>query len=158
METYAPPLRQNRFSALLARPWASRLIATLGIVVMTVGLSVPVAGRDVLFDSDPASRYLETWAIGNSVGTLLAFLHVGRIALALHLGFDAVYSVLTYGGLALIPLLWRPLSPTGTARVRWTYAIWLLLLTILAVAGLSVWWQSMSQPLPGPVSQSISAG
>jgi hypothetical protein len=159
METHAQRLRQNRFSLLLARPWASRLIATLGIVVMTVGLSVPVAGRDVIFHGDPIKRYLETWTIQNSVGALLTFLHAGRISLPLYLGFDAVYSVLTLSGLALIPLLWRPLSPKGTARVRWTYAVWLLLVTILTVVvGLAARWQFMSQPLPGPASQFITVG
>src|SRR5260221_5991091 len=159
METQAQRLRQNRCSLLLARPWASRLIATLGIVGMTVGLSVPFAGSDLLIHGDPIKRYLETWTIQNSVGALLTFLHAGRISLPLYLGFDAVYSVLTLSGLALIPLLWRPLSPKGTARVRWTYAVWLLLVTILTVVvGLAARWQFMSQPLPGPASQFITVG
>lgn len=159
METHAQSLRHNRFSVLLARPWASRLIATLGIVVMTVGLSVPVAGRDVIVDGDFFGSRSETWAIGDWVRTLITFLpHVGRMSLPVQLGLDAVYSVLTLGGLALIPLLWRPLSPRGTARVRWIYTAWLLLLTILTVAGLSAWWRSMSQPLPGSSPQDITFG
>jgi hypothetical protein len=158
METQAQPLRQNRCSLLLARPWASRLFATLGIVAMTVGLYVPIAGRDVTFHGDPVIRQSETWALGNRVGAPLAFLHVGRMSLPLYLGFDAVYSVLTLGGLALIPLLWRQLSPKGAARVRWAFAVWLLLLTILAVAGLAAWWQFTSDPLPGPASRTITVG
>jgi hypothetical protein len=158
METHALPLRQNRFSLLLARPWASRLIATLGIVVMTAGLSVPFAGRDVLVHGDPVSRQSETWAIGNWGRVPLAFLHAGRMSLPLELGLDAIYSALTLGGLALIPLLWRPLSPKGTVRVRWTYAAWLLLLTILAVAGLSAGWESMSQPLPRTAPHFLTLG
>jgi hypothetical protein len=158
METQAQRLRQNRFSLLLARPWASRLIATLGIVVMTVGLSVPFAGTDEIFHGDPVSRYSDTWALRNTAGAPLVFLHGGRMVLPLYLGFDAVYSVLTLGGLALIPLLWRQLSPKGTARVRWTYAVWLLLLTILAVAGLAAWWQFVVQSLPGPPFRLITMG
>jgi hypothetical protein len=74
------------------------------------------------------------------------------------LGSEVVYSLLTLGGLALIPLLWQPLSPRATTRVRWTYAVWLLLLTILAVAGLPAYWQFMSQSLAGPVSRFITVG
>jgi hypothetical protein len=158
METQAQPLRQNRFSLLLARPWASRLIATLGIVLMTVGLYVSFAGRDVIFHGEPVSRSSDTWAIGNSVDAPLAFLHVERMWLPLQLGFLAVSSALTLGGVALIPLLWRSLSPKGTAVARWTFAAWLLLLTILAVADLPAWWQFMSQPPPGPSSTTITLG
>lgn len=160
METHVQPLRQNRFSVLLARPWASLLIATLGIVVMTTGLSVPVAGRDIIVNGDFFGPQSETWAIGDWIGTLLAraFLHVGHMSLPLYLGFDAVSSVLTYGGLALIPLLWRPLSPKGTVWVRWAYTAWLLLLTILTVVALSALWQSLSQALPGPSPHFITVG
>jgi hypothetical protein len=152
MGTQAQPRRQSRFALLLGRPRASRLIATLGIVVTTVGLYVPVAGRD-LFVNGGLIRSLNTWTIGNSVRAPLASLHLERMPLPVYLGFEAVYSVLTLGGLALIPLLWRPLSPKGTAVMRWAYAAWPSLLTILAVAGLPAWWKFMSQPpqelLPG---------
>ena len=113
-KTHAQPLRQNQLHDLVARPQASRLIATIGIVVMTVGLYVPVAGRDVLFHSDPISRSSETWTIGNSVGASFTF-HLRDMSLPAQLGFDvvSVYSVLMLGGLALIPLLWRPLSARG---------------------------------------------
>ncbi len=158
MDTTTQPLRQNRLSLLLTRPWAARLIATLGIVVMTVGLAVPFAGRDWMLHGDLASRHAETWIIGGVVSVPLAFLHVGRMPLPLHLGFLAVSSVLTLGGLALIPLLWRPLSPQGTAWLRWTYSAWLFLLTVLVVAGLPAFWQSISQPLPGPLSQLSAVG
>ena len=161
METQAHPLRQNRFPLLLGRPWASRLIATLGIVVMTVGLDVPVVGRDWIFDGDFFGSRSITWSVGDWIRTVV--LYGRRVPLSLQLGLDAVYSVLTLGGLALIPLLWRPLSPKGTARLRWTYAIWLLVLTILAVVGLPAWWQDLSQlysgpSLPGPSSQYPTLG
>src|SRR5258708_37400383 len=100
METQARRLRQNRCSLLLARPWASRLIATLGIVVMTVGLSVPFAGTDEIFHGDPVSRYSDTWALRNTAGAPLVFLSRGRMFLPLYLGVDAGYSVLTLGRLA----------------------------------------------------------
>ncbi len=149
METQAEPVRQNRLTVLLARPWASRLIATLGIIVMTVGLYVPVVGRDLLVDGGLIRHSRsETWTIGNSIHAPLASLHLERMPLPVYLGFEAVYSVLILGGLALIPLLWRPLSPKGTTLVRWTYVAWLVLLTILAVVGLPAWWQFMSQPPP----------
>jgi len=158
MVTPAQPLRQNHLLLLLTQPWVSRLIATLGIVVMTAGLYVPVAGRDWMQRGDSASRYAVTWTIRNVMYVPVAFLHVERMSLPLLLGVDAVYSVLTLGGLALIPLLWRVRSPTVVAQVRWTYAVWLLLLTILTVASLPAWWQSMSQPLTGSVSLLSTVG
>jgi hypothetical protein len=57
MDAQAEPLRQYRLSTLLARPWASRLIATPGIVVMTVGLYAPVAGSEILFHADPVTVF-----------------------------------------------------------------------------------------------------
>jgi hypothetical protein len=149
METHAQPLRQNRFAllrSLLARPWASRLVATLGIVVVTVGLYVPVAGRDLLFHGDPVIRDSDTWAIRNGIDAPLALLHLERMSVALQLGIEAMYAMLTLGGLALIPLLWQALSPRGTAAVRWIYALWLLLLALLAVAELPTMQQFMTQP------------
>jgi hypothetical protein len=158
MQTHAQHLRQNRFTLLLARPWASRLIATLGIVVMTIGLYVPFAGRIVTIHNDHVFRYPETRTIGISVVAFFAFLDMWHRSLPVRLGSEVVYSVLTLGGLALIPLLWQPLSPRATARVRWTYAVWLLLLTILAVAGLPATWQSISQPFPGPGFRDFTVG
>src|SRR5689334_25423991 len=121
METSVQSLRQNRVSSLLARPWASRLVATLGIVLMTIGLYVPVAGRDVLFHGDPVSRSSETWAISDSVGAHLAWLHLERMPISGLLGIEAMFAVLTLGGLALIPPLWQSLSPRGTTAIRLTY-------------------------------------
>ncbi len=143
METHGQTLPQNRFAVLLAQPWASRLLATLGILIMTVGLYVPCAGRDVIFLGD--GPHAETWTIVTSIHALPAPLQLGRMPLPMSLGFYALVSVLTLGGLALIPLLWRPLSPKGTALLRWTYADWLALLTILAVAGLAAQWQPIPQ-------------
>lgn len=164
METQAQRLRPTRFSllpVLFLRLRASRLIATLGIVVMTVGLYVPVAGRDVLSQGDPVIRSSETWIIWNAVVAPLTSLyevHEVAISLLLRLGIVALYSMLTYGGLVLIPLLWRPLSPKGTVVMRWTYGVWLSLLAILALTGLPAWRQFMSQaPLPlGPSSRTIT--
>lgn len=155
METQAQPLRQSRFSVLLARPWASRLLATLGIVVITVGLSVPVVGRDILVDGDFIGSRSDTRAIGDA---LWAFLQVGHIPLPLQLGFSTVHAVLTLGGLALIPLLWQPLSPKWTAWARRIYAAWLLLLIIFAVVSLPVLWQAMSRPVQGPLPHFITFG
>src|SRR5260221_7149066 len=53
VQTPAQPLRQHHVALLLARPWVPRLLATLGIVVMIVGLSVPFAARDVIVHGDP---------------------------------------------------------------------------------------------------------
>lgn len=146
METRAQPLHPRPLSTLRARPWISRLIATLGVALMTIGLYAPVAGRDVLVPGDVISRYSETWIIRNSIDASLAFLHLESMSLPKYLGFDAVYAAVTLGGLALIPLLWQPLSPQGTVRVRWVYASWLALLTLLAVMGLPAWNHFMSQP------------
>ncbi|HEU5348718.1 MAG TPA: hypothetical protein VFU63_08920, partial [Ktedonobacterales bacterium] len=164
METQAQSPHQNRLPAPLARPWAIRLTATLGIVLMTVGLFVPAAGREAIVHSDPASRFSQMWTIGNSVGASLAFLRPEHTPRTSWLESDAVYSVvysiLTLGGLALIPLLWQPLSRRGNAAMRWVYAVWLALLTILAIAGMPAWWQFMSQPpseqLPEPITLEAS--
>ena len=151
MDTQAQLLRQNRYVSPLARPWVARMIAMFGIIGMTVGLYVPFAGRDSTLNGDPASRRADTWALRNVIGPFLsAFLpHVGRISLPRLLGVDVVLSVLTLGGLALIPLLWRPLSPRWTAGLRWTFAAWLSLLVIWVVVSLPAWWLRMSEPLAG---------
>lgn len=153
MDTQAQPLRQNWYAVLLARPWVARMIATLGAVVVVVGLYVPVAGRDWMGRGVFASHYADMWTIGNFIGIFigvsLGFLHVARVSLPLQLGVSIVLSVLQLGGLALTPLLWRPLSPKGTAALRWTYAAWLLLQIILAVAGFFAWRSYITQPIPG---------
>ncbi|HEU4784924.1 MAG TPA: hypothetical protein VFS83_16420 [Ktedonobacterales bacterium] len=156
MGTHAQAFRRNRFSALLARPWASRLIATLGIVVMTVGLYVPVAGSEIRYHADPVTvvRVSGTWTIANAgVVAPVAFV---SLPLPLVLGQAAVYALITFGGLALLPLLWRPLSPRGIAVARWLYTIWLVLLPLLAVARLPNVRQFLSQPLPGPLSETYT--
>lgn len=156
IETPITPPRQKQFSLLLTRPWEFRLIATLGIVIMTGGLYAQCAGREVIFASDPASRHSEIWTIGNAVSASLEFFHAERLSLPLQLGFSGVYAVLTLGGLALIPLLWQTFSSKRTILVRWTYITWFLLLTILALAGLPALWQFMSQPPPGPSPQTLT--
>ncbi len=147
METQAQPLRQNRLTLLLARPWASHLIATLGIVVMTVGLYVPIASRVLLGRGD--STFDDSWTMRDQVYIALmkAYLVMhGPLSLLSELAF--VYTVLIWGGLALIPLLWRTLSPKGTVALRWTYAVWMALLMFLAIVGLPSLYQFMSQPPP----------
>jgi hypothetical protein len=151
------------FSSLPAQPWASRLIrliASLGIVVMTVGRSMPGSGRDVIVHGDPIIRLSATWAIEDTIHALLralqASLHLGRMSLPVQLGFDVAYSVLTLGGLALIPLRWGSLPLQGTALLRWTYAVWLSLLTLRALAGVPAWWQFKSQPPQGPSSATVA--
>lgn len=155
METHAHPLRQNRFSLLLARPWIPRLIATLGIVVMMVGLDVPVAGRVLLIHGDSlvdTSWTIRTWVYATLANTTALM----RASVLFLLGFEAVYSVLTWGGLALIPLLWRSRTVKGSVAVRWTYVVWTALMTLLAVGGLPSLHQFMSQPpqgmLPYPIT------
>jgi len=151
METQAQTLRQSRFALLLARPRASRLIATLGIVVMTVGLDVPCAGRVLLVRGEAKSDI--TWTLRNWAYGPLATTGVMSKPVLFFLGIEALYSLLTWGGLALLPLLWRSPSPKGTAVRRWTYAAWIALLALLAVAGLPSLYLFMSQPpqelLPG---------
>jgi hypothetical protein len=159
MERLAQLRRESRGVLWLARPRVIRLIAAFGVVVTTIGLYAPFAGRDLTLQGDPASRRAEMWAIENVVGAPLAFLHLERISLPSLLGFLALHDVLTLGGLALIPLLWRPLSPRGTVWMRWTYAAWISLLIILAVAGLPAWWrQVMAQPLQESSSPAITVG
>ena len=149
MEVDVPPLRHDQF-ALLARPRVSRLLATLGIVLITIGLYVPVAGRDVVMQSGPLLPASQTWAFENTVAAPLGPFHLGHLALRLQLGLLALFSALILGGLALIPLLWRTLSPNGTVVLRRISAAWLVLVFGLAVASLPAWWQFMSQPPPGP--------
>ena len=81
METRAQPLHPRPLSTLRARPWISRLIATLGVALMTNGLYAPVAGSDVLVPGDVISRYSETWIIRNSIDASLAFLHLESMSL-----------------------------------------------------------------------------
>jgi hypothetical protein len=160
METQAQLLHRNRFSSLLARPRTSRLIATVGIVLLTVGLDLPVAARVLHVDGDPI-HYQDAWAIGNAVRapafSLYADLYAARPAsLYIALGFEAIYAVLIFGGLALIPLLWRSYSAKGTIALRWTYAVWLALLTMLALLSLPDWWQFISQPPTGLSDRAVT--
>ena len=156
MGTRAQPFRWKRLSLLLARPWASRLIATLGVVVMMVGLYVPCAGIEIRYHADPETvvRSSGTWTIANA-GVVAPVVFASRL-LPLALGQAAVYALITFGGLALLPLLWRPLSPRGNAVVRWLYAIWLVLLSLLAVARLPDLRQFLSQPPAGPAPQTYT--
>lgn len=157
IRTHAQPFRWKRFSLLLARPWASHLIATLGIVVMTVGLYVPVAGSEIRYHADPETvvHFSGTWTIANAGVVAPPFVFASRL-LPLALGQAAVYALITFGGLALLPLLWRPLSPRGNAVVRWLFAIWLVLLSLLAVARLPDLRQFLSQPSPGPAPETYT--
>lgn len=156
METDVQPLRTNRLSLLLARPWASRLIATLGIVVMTGGLYAPCAGIEMLYHADPVTvvRASGTWTIADAGA--VAPVVFDTLPLPLVLGQAAVYALITFGGLALLPLLWRSRSPRGNAMVRWIYAIWLILLPLLAVARLPNLRQFLSQPPAGPAPQTYT--
>lgn len=146
----------NRAGFTLSRPWASRLVATASIVVMTVGLSVPFASRDLIVQSDPITLHHEVWTAGNAVAAPLASLHPERMALLVQLGLQAVTALITLGGLALIPLLLRSLSARETDMVRWAYAAWLTVLIILALAGLPAWSQFMSQPPSASPSQQVT--
>jgi len=156
MGTRAQPFRWKRLSLLLTRAWASRLIATLGVVVMMVGLYVPCAGIEISYHADPETvvHSSGTWTIANA-GVVAPVVFASRL-LPLELVQVAVYALITFGGLALLPLLWRPLSPQGHAVVRWLYAIWLVLLSLLAVARLPDVRQFLSPPPPGPAPQTYT--
>ncbi len=139
METQAQPHLQTRMASLLARPWITRLLATIGIVLTLVGFYTPFAGRDIVMHAFNVVHYSETWAFQNTALSVLRLIHKGRFSLSLGLVIYAICSALILGGLGLIPLLWRPLSATATMRVRWLYGAWLLLMTILAVVGVLTW-------------------
>jgi hypothetical protein len=138
-------------------PWLSRLLATVGIVLVTAGLYVAVAGNDLVVSSGPVKHTVETLAVHDTLITVYAFLHLPRSVLLL-LVFDMLYSIVTLGGLALLLLLWRPLSSAATGRLRWMSGLWLVLLTTLAVAGEVARWQSVTQDASASASSLISVG
>jgi hypothetical protein len=129
----------------------------VGIALVTAGLYVAVAGNDLVVSIDSVQRTVESWAIHDTAITVYALLHLPR-SVPLLLVFDALYSVVAFGGLALLLFLWRPLSPAATMRLRWTYGLWLVLLTILAVAGEVARWQSVTQRAAATASSLISVG
>ena len=122
---------------------------------MTLGLYVPVAGNDLVVSIDPVRRTVETWAIHDTAITVYALLHLPR-SVPLLLVFEALYSVVTLGGLALLLFLWRPLSSAAMVRLRWISGLWLVLLTTLAVAGEVARWQSVTQRAAATASSLIS--
>lgn len=128
--------RQSRRPSLKARWWLTRLIATLGVVVMTLGLYTPAIVTTVRFGFHDPTIETVTWTARNLIGLAAPFHPWARLPLPMILGLDAALSALMLGGLALLPLLWRPLSPKGAELLRWAYAAWLALMVILAVAGL----------------------
>lgn len=144
MELDARLFRESRFASLLTQPVTTRLLATVGIVVMTVGLDAQCAVSVLLIRGQVLPD--NSWTIRDWVYGPLATAGVMRWPVLLLLGVEVVYSVLTWGGLALIPLLWRSLSPNGAIVLRRLYALWLALLTLLALAGLPSLHQFMSQP------------
>jgi hypothetical protein len=135
--------------------WLSRLVTTVGIALVTAGLYVAVAGNELVASSGPVIRTVETWSIHDTGITVYALLHLPR-SVPLLLVFDALYSVVTLGGLALLLFLWRPLSPAATVRLRWTSGLWLVLLTTLAVAGEVARWQQVTQRASATASSLIS--
>jgi hypothetical protein len=144
--------RDQRWSRRL---WLARLVMTVGIALVTAGLYVAVAGNEIVASSGPVIRTVETWSIHDTGITVYALLHLPR-SVPLLLVFDALYSVVTLGGLALLLFLWRPLSPAATMRLRWTSGLWLVLLTTLAVAGEVARWQHVTQRASGTASSLIS--
>jgi len=98
MATRVQPRRQHRFALLLpllARPRAVRLIATLGSVLVTVGLYVPDAGRALLFHGDPVhchpmARTCDTWVIADAVRAGFAPLSSAALSLPAQLGIEVV--------------------------------------------------------------------
>jgi hypothetical protein len=153
--TQTRPLNIRSVARLLARPLVSRPLATLGILVMTLGLYVPVAGRefsfvpltsgDAVVNGGSVLHTAETWTISKTLPSVpWALFHPGHVPVGVQLGFTAVQSLITFGGLGLIPLLWRPLSASESVPLRWVYAAWIALLSILAFFGAASWWQSTS--------------
>lgn len=149
MELHMQPLRRNRLSEPVARPWASRLLASLGVALMTIGVYAPVAGRDMLIQDAPIGRYSETASLRDFGLWSIPVPSMQRMSVYGQLGVEIVYAILILGGLALIPLLWQSHSRQGAAIARWLYAIWLSLLILLVVALLPAWHQFMTQPPPG---------
>jgi hypothetical protein len=152
----------------LTLPWVPRLIATLGILAMVLGLYKPIAGRDVVVvpiasggeiaHDGPATHIAETWAISKTMlYAALTVFHGRRVPLRVELGTIAVISALALGGLGLIPLLWRPLSPKVTALLRRSFATWLFVLAIFAMVAGTRWWHVMAQPPLKPGFQTIVA-
>ncbi|MGH2504848.1 MAG: hypothetical protein ACRDID_20255, partial [Ktedonobacterales bacterium] len=94
--------RQSGYSQPKTRPWLARLIATLGIGVMTVGLYTPAIVTDVRVAGHLPIDNSVTWALSNLIGLAVAPLPVGRLSLALWLGIDAAMSALMLAGLALL--------------------------------------------------------
>ncbi|HEX8733089.1 MAG TPA: hypothetical protein VF725_13635, partial [Ktedonobacterales bacterium] len=95
------------------------------------------------------------WTLRNLIGLAVPFHPWARLPLPVMLGLDAVVSALTLGGLALLPLLWRPLSRRWLALVCWAYAVWLALLVILAAAGFIALRQAV--PLAFSLSKQFGA-
>jgi hypothetical protein len=157
METLSPRGHAEQVQRRARWPWLSRLLATIGITLVTAGLYAPIAGNEIVASGGPVTRTAAIWSIHDSVGALFALLHLPR-AILLQLGIFALYSVVTLGGLALLLLLWRPLSPAATARLRWICGLWLVLLTTLAVVGEVARWQSVSQRASAPASSLFSVG
>jgi hypothetical protein len=155
METLSHLDHSEQVQQWVRWPWLSRLIATVGIALVTAGLYVPVAGSDHVVRGDPTTRIAEIWAIHDTAFMVYALLHLPR-SVPLALVFDALYAVVALGGLALLLPLWRSLSPSATVRLRWTFGLWLVLLTILAVAGEVARWQSVSQRASAATSSPIS--
>jgi hypothetical protein len=130
---------------------------TVGIVLAIAGLYVAVAGNELVLSLTPLRRTIATWTIHDTLITVYALLHLPR-SVPLLLMFDALYSVVTLGGLALLLLVWRPLSPAATVRLRWISGVWLVLLTTLAVVGAVARWQSVMQDASSTASSLISVG
>ncbi len=145
-QSWRSPLKARTW---LARPWLARLITTLGVILVTAGLYTPFIVTDVFITGHLPTRDSETWAVGGVMGLVAARLLSWPPPLSLWLGFDAALSALMLGGLALLPLLWRPLTRKRLALVRWTYAAWLALLMILAIAGLVALRQSVPLAFSG---------
>lgn len=158
METQAQHFRQTHLATLLARPWVTRLLATIGIVLTLVGLYTPFAGKDIVMHAYNAARFSQTWTLQGTAFDILRVIHRGPFSLTLALVMWAIFSVVALGGLALIPLLWRRLSATSATRTRWLYGTWLLLMAALAVLGLLVWHYFMSLAIQDPLAQLDDAG
>jgi hypothetical protein len=134
--------------AWLAQPWVARLAATLGIIITTQGLLVPFVGRDLLikFSGGDVLHSAETWSIDSALlAPLRQVVPLQPLSVTAYLLIDAALSLIGLGGLALIPLLWLARGRTGIVWARRLYGAWLSCLLLLAMVGLVLWRQLVSQ-------------
>jgi hypothetical protein len=157
MQTDAPtqlerPVERGKLPAAWrgwhGQPWVARLAATLGIFVTTVGLFAPFVGRDEIISLPGAfvQHEFQAWSIGSVVlESLQQFTPLGFFSVTVYLVVDALLSIITLGGTALIPLLWLTRGRVDITWARRLYGVWLTTLLLLAMLTLITWRQLLAQ-------------